>query len=162
MDPLEAILASMAKATGNAPVPAATADSLPKSSKKSDAKAANTKKRDREAKDSEEEDTLHFPNADVGGSGIWNARVMQKLSDSILQQREKAAKKYLITPPMEISRQQTVRMLCNRIKRASEEMGIAKLPNSTYETWQFTSKLTVAEVCYNHSYATRATRQRLT
>ncbi|KAF1335638.1 Phosphorylated ctd interacting factor 1, ww domain, partial [Globisporangium splendens] len=144
MDPLEAILASMARATGNAPVPttASTASS------KTSSTASQPKKRGRDAssgeKDVDDDDALMFPDH-AGEASIWNPRVMQKLSDATAQRSQKAASKHVVTPPMEIARQQTVRMLCNRIKRASEEMGIPKLPNSTYETWQFTSRLTVAE-----------------
>lgn len=148
MDPLDAILASMAKATGNAPSTAAASTATVSSKKKS--APVKTKKRQHEDSDDDEDDgdTLTFPTAASDDTAIWNAGVMQKLSEAVLQKRQKAAKQYSLTPLMEISRQQTVRTLCSKIKRASEDMGIDKLPNSTYETWQFTSKLTVAEVLF--------------
>lgn len=127
MDPLEAILAKMAKATGNAPMAMPTEQD-------SDIKSAVSIKRERP--DDEESKTTAI-------SGIWNPNVMQELD------YETPTKGPLVTPSMEIARQQIVRQLCNKIRRVSEEMGIAKLPNSTYETWQFTSKLTVSEVRYS-------------
>lgn len=126
MDPLEAILVKMAKASGNAPVAPA-----PKEHDSGVESSTVSSKRERPG-DEEGETTA--------ASGIWNPNVMQEL-ESVAP-----AKGPLVTPPMEIARQQTVRQLCNKIRRVSEEMGIAKLPNSTYETWQFTSKLTVSEV----------------
>lgn len=145
MDPLDAILASMARTTGNAPSTATPQPTVDASTKKKTA-PVKTKKRQRE--DSDDGDTLTFPTAASDDTAIWNAGVMQKLPDAVLQKTHKTAKQYSVTPPMEISRQQTVRTLCSKIKRASEDMGIDKLPNSTYETWQFTSKLTVAEVLF--------------
>lgn len=153
MDPLDAILASMAKATGNTPSSASTPPAFTASTiinKKKAAAPVRTKKRQRDNSDDEDGDTLTFPSAATDDTAIWNAGVMQKLSEAVLQKTHKTAKQYSVAPPMEISRQQTVRTLCSKIKRASEDMGIDKLPNSTYETWQFTSKLTVAEVLFTY------------
>lgn len=146
MDPLEAILASMAAATGNAPPVSTT--STTNSSNNSKKQQLTSKKRARdEAEGSEgDSDALLFPDAASASASIWNPRVMHKLPAPRRLQP--------VAPPVEIARQQAVRALCAKIKRAGEEMGVAKLPNSTYETWQFTSKLTVAEVreaaCWVH------------
>lgn len=136
MDPLEALLAKMAKATGNAPV-AATPEKHDSS--------ANTTTLSSKRERSEDEK----PETTAAAGGIWNPNVMQELENVA------PAKGPLVTPPMEIARQQTVRQLCNKIRRVSEEMGISKLPNSTYETWQFTSKLTVSEVRSSSSWQIR-------
>lgn len=126
-DPMEAILASMAAATGNA-APSSDAHSKTKA-KKQRSDAAAGLKRAREAESSDD---------------IWNPSVEQELADEWLAGGAAAAVPK-VTPAAEIARQQTVRHLCARIRRAGEELGIAKLPNSAYETWQFSSKLTVAE-----------------
>uniref|UniRef100_M4B1W7 PCIF1 WW domain-containing protein n=1 Tax=Hyaloperonospora arabidopsidis (strain Emoy2) TaxID=559515 RepID=M4B1W7_HYAAE len=78
-------------------------------------------------------------------SSIWNPLEEMPLDADALKKLEDAAKTLSITPSMEIMRQQSVRALCRKIRRVSEDLGIAKLPNSVYETWQFTSQLTVKE-----------------
>ncbi|RLN93834.1 hypothetical protein BBJ28_00012643 [Nothophytophthora sp. Chile5] len=144
-DPLDAILASMAAATGNAspppaPKPAKPAKLLPAQPSSGAGSIAlassSSKKRDRED-----------PSPSTTLSSIWNPQVEMPLDPAVLRKAEAAAScgNTNINPAMEISRQQTVRLLCNKIRRASEDLGINKLPNSVYETWQFTSKLTVAE-----------------
>ncbi|KAL3674039.1 hypothetical protein V7S43_001721 [Phytophthora oleae] len=130
-DPLEAILASMAAATGNV--------SLQKPAKSTSTNAATAtskssgKKREREP-------------SSTAPSGIWNPQEEMPLDSATLHRLEDAARAHTVTPAMEIARQQTVRALCNKICRASEDLGIGKLPNSAYETWQFTSQLTVKEL----------------
>ncbi|RLN90151.1 hypothetical protein BBJ28_00015126 [Nothophytophthora sp. Chile5] len=144
-DPLDAILASMAAATGNAspppaPKPAEPAKPLPAKPSSGAGSIAlvssSSKKRDRED-----------PSPSTTLSNIWNPQVEMPLEPAVLREAEAASSRgnANISPAMEISRQQTVRLLCNKIRRASEDLGINKLPNSAYETWQFTSKLTVAE-----------------
>ncbi|GLE04375.1 hypothetical protein PINS_up013305 [Pythium insidiosum] len=129
-DPLDAILASMAAKTGNVLKPTAPAASSETSSSK------------RKREDVEEEKD----NDDVETSLIWNPKVYERLPQELLDDVAHRASSMTISPAMEIARQQVVRQLCQKIRRASEEMGINKLPNSVYETWQFTSRLTVAEV----------------
>ncbi|KAG7388046.1 mRNA (2'-O-methyladenosine-N(6)-)-methyltransferase [Phytophthora pseudosyringae] len=130
-DPVEAILASMAAATGNASPPARAA---PSQSQPTDAAASTSapagKKREREP-------------SSTPPSGIWNPQEEMPLDAATLRRPEDAR---AVSPAMEIARQQTVRALCNKIRRASEDLGIGKLPNSAYETWQFTSQLTVKEL----------------
>lgn len=127
-DPLEAILASMAAATGNVSLP------QPANVASTDVATAAPKfpgkKRER----------------DAAPSGIWNPQEEMPLDSATLRRLEDATKAHTVTPAMEIARQQTVRALCNKIRRASEELGIGKLPNSAYETWQFTSQLTIKEL----------------
>ncbi|CAI5717487.1 unnamed protein product [Peronospora destructor] len=125
---MEAILASMAAATGNAsplkeaePVAAAVAISK-----------SVSKKRDR--------GTLA-----PSSSSIWNPHEEMSLDSAALNKLIDAAKSRRVSPAMEIARQQIFRALCSRIRCASEDLGIGKLPNSVYETWQFTSQLTVKE-----------------
>ncbi|ETO72570.1 hypothetical protein F441_11231 [Phytophthora nicotianae CJ01A1] len=127
-DPLEDILASMAAATGNAPPPPAVVPPISHASSSSSAQ----KKREREP-------------SSTPPSGIWNPLEEMPLSSTVLRKLEDAARTRPVNPAMEIARQQTVRALCNKIRRASEDLGIGKLPNSAYETWQFTSQLTVKE-----------------
>lgn len=143
MDPLEAILASMAAATGNAT--AANSKLIKHKIKSPTAPPTVNKKRSRDAAsgDDDSSDALtYLPTATTTTTKttIWNPRVMHKLPPL------RRPPPPHVTPAAEIARQQAVRALCAKIKRAGEQMGIAKLPNSTYETWQFTSKLTVAEV----------------
>ncbi|TMW60419.1 hypothetical protein Poli38472_000461 [Pythium oligandrum] len=133
MDPLDAILASMAQKTGNV-LKKPVAEKQVKAP--SDAKDTAVAKRKREEQDADEST----------GQGIWNPTAFQQLPDALLHKVADRAAKMTVTPPKEIARQQIVRQLCQKIRRASEQMGINKLPNSTYETWQFTSRLTVAEV----------------
>ncbi|RLN59468.1 hypothetical protein BBJ29_003758 [Phytophthora kernoviae] len=121
----------MANATGNvSPTPATTSEYAAKSTVK-----PSRKKRERE----EETPSSSPP------SGIWNPQVEMPLDSAVLRRLQEAAQSHTINPAMEITRQQTVRTLCNKIRKASEDLGIGKLPNSAYETWQFTSKLTVSE-----------------
>ncbi|CAI5742587.1 unnamed protein product [Hyaloperonospora brassicae] len=127
-DPLEAILASMAAATGNVTAPqtvrsAATPAAAPKS---------KSNKREREATVS-------------SSSSIWNPLEEMPLDADALRKLEEAAKTHTVTPSMEIMRQQTIRGLCRKIRAVSEDLGIAKLPNSVYEAWQLTSQLTVTK-----------------
>ncbi|KAF4321821.1 hypothetical protein BBO99_00004504 [Phytophthora kernoviae] len=121
----------MANATGNgSPTPTTTSEYAAKSTVK-----PSGKKRERE----EETPSSSPP------SGIWNPQVEMPLDSAVLRRLQEAAQSHTINPAMEITRQQTVRTLCNKIRKASEDLGIGKLPNSAYETWQFTSKLTVSE-----------------
>ncbi|KAE8880246.1 hypothetical protein PF005_g20885 [Phytophthora fragariae] len=136
MDPLEAILASMASATGNASPPKSKDDAAP-------ASKSTSKKRERER----ECETLPASlSSSTPPSGIWNPQQQMLLDAAALRQLEDAARARSVNPAMEIARQQTVRALCNKIRRASEDLGIGKLPNAAYETWQFTSQLTVKEL----------------
>jgi hypothetical protein len=134
MDPLEAILASMAAATGNAPLAANASKST---ATKLTATKSTGKKREREVDAS--------PSSSTPPSGIWNPQHRMPLDGATLDKLQDAASKHGINPAMEIARQQTVRSLCSKIRRASEDLGLEKLPNSAYETWQFTSQLTVKE-----------------
>ncbi|DAZ95504.1 TPA: hypothetical protein N0F65_001843, partial [Lagenidium giganteum] len=134
MDDLDAILNSMAKASGNV----LTEDTLSSIEKTASTEAAS-KKRPRD-------ETPVVKQAPVPvDAKIWNPHHIQELSESVTKSIQTRASAYNITPAQEIARQQTVRLLCNKIKQAGEQLGVAKLPNSAYETWQFTSKLTVAE-----------------
>ncbi|GMF26162.1 unnamed protein product [Phytophthora lilii] len=135
-DPLEAILASMAAVTGNASPPVAAAAKKPAPGDNAAASAELAgKKRERET-----------PVSTTPPSGIWNPQEQQPLDAAALRKAEDAARARSVNPAIEIARQQTVRALCGKIRRASEDLGIGKLPNSAYETWQFTSQLTVAEL----------------
>ncbi|KAJ0402082.1 hypothetical protein ATCC90586_000267 [Pythium insidiosum] len=130
-DPLDAILASMAAKTGNVLKPEASEEQPKTSSVKRKHDAVDE---DVAATDANE------------STGIWNPKDWERLPQALLDDVEQRASSMTISPAMEIARQQVVRQLCQKIRRASEEMGINKLPNSVYETWQFTSRLTVAEV----------------
>ncbi|KAI9996121.1 hypothetical protein PInf_013302 [Phytophthora infestans] len=125
MGEVDDILASMAASTGNGP-------SVASSSSVSSALTPRCKKREREA-------------SSTPPLGIWNPQEEMPLASSVLRKLEDAARTRTVNPAMEIARQQAVRALCIKIRRASEDLGIGKLPNSAYETWQFTSQLTIKE-----------------
>lgn len=126
MDPMDAILASMAAATGNVPQPPPPPSKTTSDSSASrEVPAETSKKRARESEST---------------TGIWNPTVEQQVDDNAI------ARAPAVGPALEIARQQTVRQLVARIRRAAEELGISKLPNSALESWQFTAQLTVADV----------------
>ena len=128
VDPMEAILASMAATTGNAS-PLKKAKSVATTAAHS---KSVSKKRERGT-------------SAPSSSSIWNPHEEISLDSAALNKVMNAAKSRTVNPAMEIARQQIVRALCSKIRCASEDLGIGKLPNSVYETWQFTSKLTVKE-----------------
>lgn len=129
-EPLAAIIASMAAATGNASPFEKTA---PKTDDLADVNTAcREKKRDREPK---------F----TPPSGIWNPQAKMPLSASALSKLEGAARTCTVNPAMEVVRQKMFLKMCNKIRRASEDLGIGKLSNSVYEIWQFTSQFMVKE-----------------
>lgn len=129
-DPMEAILASMAVATGNA-APAAGARRVGEASDKPRAASAGLK-RAREG------------GAEADGD-IWNPRVEQEVAREWLAAGSPSFLAAQVTPAAEIARQQAVRQLCARIRRAGEELGIAKLPNAAFESWQLSARLSAGE-----------------
>jgi hypothetical protein len=127
---MEAILASMAAATGNA-APAAGVRRVDEPTDKPRAASSGLKR----AREGDAE----------GDVDIWNPRVEQEVAGEWLTASASSASAAKVTPAAEIARQQTVRQLCVRIRRAGEELGIAKLPNAAYESWQLSARLTAGE-----------------
>jgi hypothetical protein len=139
MDDLDAILNSMAKATGNIVTEA--------SNEEKEISTTNKKRQRNE----EEKERIEKIEKDAPGQ-IWNPFTEEKLPSFLVNGiNNKRTDSLEMHPSIEISRQQAVRTLCGRIRSLGEELGL-KLSNSAYETWQFTSKLIVQDDVSTHYY----------
>ncbi|CAK4609507.1 unnamed protein product [Aphanomyces euteiches] len=122
MDAIDAILNSMAAKTGNV-----------SSAVKEDAQQPTLSSRKRKASSSD--------------SGlIWNKDV--QVDPSLVTSSEhkvRPCKLQLVFPSYELHRQKCVLQLKTKLNAAVERMGLPKLPNSAYETWQFCAKLAAPE-----------------
>ncbi|TDH65314.1 hypothetical protein CCR75_006541 [Bremia lactucae] len=125
-DALSAILESMAASTGNASLNSYTITNTSKT--RNLIFKSMSEKREREP-------------SSTSLSGIWNPMV-EPLVDSASCKIDNAAAARVVSLAKEVARQQTIRALCNKIRRASEDLGINKLTSSAFETWQIISKLT--------------------
>ncbi|ETV78266.1 hypothetical protein H257_08434 [Aphanomyces astaci] len=128
MDDIDAILNSMAAKTGNVSA-VKVAESIPAS------KSALKKRK-------------HVLSASSPGdnSAIWNADVQIELRHiGSSEHKVRPCNLQNVSPAYELHRQKCVLKLKAKLSAAVEQMGLPKLPNSAYETWQFCSKLAVPD-----------------
>ncbi|RHY98357.1 hypothetical protein DYB37_008131 [Aphanomyces astaci] len=128
MDDIDAILNSMAAKTGNVSA-VKVAESIPAS------KSALKKRK-------------HVLTASSPGdnSAIWNADVQIELRHiGSSEHKVRPCNLQNVSPAYELHRQKCVLKLKAKLSAAVEQMGLPKLPNSAYETWQFCSKLAVPD-----------------
>jgi len=98
----------------------------------------------------EQDSRIHADNCNIDAgteSGVWNPNVQVALNAVTSSEKQKKPCNLMnVTPAMELCRQRFVQKLRSKIHASVAEMGLPKLPNSAYETWQFCSKLVVPDV----------------
>ena len=86
--------------------------------------------------------------AEKMSTDIWNPHESHVIASSTpTELRKKAGAATTIALPQEIARQQAIKALCHRIDSLCANAGLGKLPNSVYETWQFSPQDQVHTSC---------------